>query len=64
MSQMPLWLGVAEEETEPDMVRAVKGIISREDAGLDEMKQAAATDTDYKLLWKSSGVEELPWNAV
>ena len=32
------------------MVRQVRSIISREDAGLEEMKEAASTDDEYKML--------------
>ena len=37
LSRMPLWSGVEAEPQEPDMVRFVRSIISREDAGLEEM---------------------------
>ena len=50
LSQMPVWSGVEGETAEPDMVRSVRSIISREDAGLEEMKEAAGKDADYKLL--------------
>ena len=50
LSRMPLWTGVEESDREPDMVRAVRSIISREDAGLEEMKTVAGEDEEYKLL--------------
>ena len=50
LSQMPVWSGVEGETAEPDMVRRVRSIISREDAGLKEMKEGAGKDADYKLL--------------
>ena len=49
-SQMPVWSGVEGKTAEPDMVRRVRSIISREDAGLEEMKEAAGKDSDYNLL--------------
>ena len=50
LSRMPLWSGVEETNQEPDMVRRVRSIISREDAGLEEMKQAASEDDEYRML--------------
>ena len=50
LSRMPLWFGVEESSQEPDMVRSVRSIISREDAGLEEMKKAASEDDEYRLL--------------
>ena len=50
LSRMPLWSGIEEQDREPDMVRSVRSIISREDAGLEEMKKVASEDEEYKLL--------------
>ena len=50
LSRMPLWSGVEELGQEPDMVRSVRSIISREDTGLEEMKRVASEDEEYKLL--------------
>ena len=48
--RMPLWSGMEDVHQEPDMVRCVRSIILREDAGLEEMKQAASEDDEYKML--------------
>ena len=49
LSRMPVWSGVEGKTAKPDMVRRVRSIISREDAGLEEMKEAAGKDADYRL---------------
>ena len=50
LSRMPLWSGVEGEAQEPNMVRRVRSIISREDASLEEMKEVASSDDEYKML--------------
>ena len=57
---MPVWSGVLKEESEPDMVRSVRNIILREDAGLEDMKRAATVDEDYKLLVSAFRQRRLP----